>query len=727
MELMNSESLTKKKHVLISLILVTSCWLLYWIGFFSFHAPSILLLSVVSVTVSVIIQIILPSLIILAIIPDLGFQKKQDKIYSEVAISALGGFVYISLSGLILHYLSSLNFLGLTIAWGVIPTLLILLKRKQLAAKLWAIYDSLTKLDFAVLVGIFFFTFLTRIPSMTLGETGTDSFVVHILSNSMIMEEYLVWALSPLSLIHLAPPMVSASPIIIVGGISVISGLSVHISIFVFSIQNGLIFGFTSWILVRYLQLGNLFAGIGRNLALSLLIFMPLVLKFSDWTASGRILVLVLSPAAFLLFMVVTFSDEISIRNKIPALILTSASLIFSHGMGRIFLVFGLMMLVLKHAFHFYERKRSHSKSQMEGSIDANKSALSQERLKVGRFNVDRLRRIQFIEVIAVIGILAFLLPYILRAFGWGTLVGTWIVTRSQTFISFGRDPLGLLLGFLFIFSARLGFVSPLSLLAVVLTPKLAKGKPKLVLITLTLILLFPLFPYVMYFYQSLAIPLAILAAVMGEYLVNHFYFPKCLGKLELPDFDSKKALTLIFILFTLLSSLYIQSYRYESEDAAVSADIIQVSSFIETDASDEKIVCLASNGRAAKQLMAFSPISPAFPMEMAPYIAYFKPAQEDFEVLPRELSLSIHDLVDFVRYGPYVVRIPQLTRINGLSSTKNTSEFLEVQDEVHFVYLLHYTPDDWPLLDLLIGNGIVSLAGRWGLYSLYEITTRWQ
>lgn len=130
-------------------------------------------------------------------------------------------------------------------------------------------------------------------------ELGADSFVIHILSNSITQYHYGKWILHPLSYIGLYPLSYPSAYPYLAAGVSLSSGIDVESSILTISIAIGLIGVFSTYFLAREIKNDDLFCFVAA-LTFSL---SPIFIRTTFWSASTRNLFISLAPACILLLV----------------------------------------------------------------------------------------------------------------------------------------------------------------------------------------------------------------------------------------------------------------------------------------------------------------------------------------------------------------------------------------------------------------------------------------
>ncbi|UCE37891.1 MAG: hypothetical protein JSW00_01210 [Thermoplasmata archaeon] len=130
-------------------------------------------------------------------------------------------------------------------------------------------------------------------------ELGADSFVIHILGDSITRHHYAKWILHPLSYIGLYPFSYPSAYPFLAADVSVSTGLDVESSIFLISIALGLIGVFGTYFLAREIKKDDLFCFVAAlTFTLS-----PVFVRTTFWQASTRNLFVALAPSCMLLLL----------------------------------------------------------------------------------------------------------------------------------------------------------------------------------------------------------------------------------------------------------------------------------------------------------------------------------------------------------------------------------------------------------------------------------------
>ena len=153
-----------------------------------------------------------------------------------------------------------------------------------------------------------------RIPSYP-HESGGDSFIIHVLANSVSENGYAKWWINSLSIFGLYPYSISSAVLFALSGISQSTGLEMELAIWLFSLIIGLFSVFAAYILAGLIKDDTVFkflVAFSYSLA-------PGILKFTTWNMSIRGPFMVLLPLFVYLLLK---SRRFAIRCGILALII---------------------------------------------------------------------------------------------------------------------------------------------------------------------------------------------------------------------------------------------------------------------------------------------------------------------------------------------------------------------------------------------------------------------
>ena len=429
-------------------------------------------------------------------------------------------------------------------------------------------------------------------------------------------------------------------------------------------------------------------------------------LKFSDWTLSGRGIFLLVAPAALILIL-----DDVFCTRKHPVFraatwTLVSISLLLSHGMGRILVVAIVALVITDRCIRrmrtFKLQCRLHTHSQYPTGI----AKLAVPVLASGLF----------------------LLPYIMYNFGNASLVGWWVLDRTEMTASLDTTSLGLLMAFLFIFVARLGVAAPLFILGVLAMPKLTPSDmPNITPFVLSIVLLFSLFLNSMYFYQALSVQMVIFAGLtacctiskisawLGRYTISGLGFPN--------PRVTKSIMTVSLLILCVSSTVFIQGTRFSLNEASVSNDILFLARYLEDRIANENISIFASSGVVARRFGAFVPSTPVFPMSDSLFFCHFPDQWSNIVYTTINATSDFAYYLGLLRYGLVIGKTEDLVNANKFSYNCSEEEFNMIQEKLNLKYLIHRETEDWPLLQMLMELRRVHIVRSSGKFHLYVIS----
>lgn len=178
-------------------------------------------------------------------------------------------------------------------------------------------------------------------------EIGVDSFVIHILSNSITRDHYGKWILHPLSYIGLYPLSYPSAYPFLAASTSSATGTDVEASIFIISIILGLLGVFSTYFLAREIKKDDLFCFVAA-LTFSL---SPVFIATTFWQASTRNLFMAMAPACILLLLK---TRGFAINRLNILFIITLLTVGTSHRLGvfMIFILIAYLTSVLLYALN---------------------------------------------------------------------------------------------------------------------------------------------------------------------------------------------------------------------------------------------------------------------------------------------------------------------------------------------------------------------------------------
>ena len=181
-------------------------------------------------------------------------------------------------------------------------------------------------------------------------------------------------------------------------------------------------------------------------MAIIIYISLPLLLKFSDWSISARIMFFMVLPSVTIISTNIIFNKELRFKKIIILLII-----ILSHGMGRIFFLYLIALYMIK----FVTTK-----------------------IKIKKF----ISKKWFKPFFLLFGVFLFFLPYLMYQINIKFLVNNWMLTRTDLINLPNMDVFDNIIGFFFIFGARMGigaiFLQKIEIDVIILTSELQYLQP---------------------------------------------------------------------------------------------------------------------------------------------------------------------------------------------------------------------------------------------------------
>jgi hypothetical protein len=202
------------------------------------------------------------------------------------------------------------------------------------------------RVNYLALLFLFVLNIAIRYPSIQ-HEIGVDSFVMHILSSSIIENGFGKWILHPLSYIGLYPLSYPSAYPFLAAGTSATTGVDVEVSILFLSIILGLIGVFGTYFLAREIKNDDLFCFIVA-FAFS---FSPIFIKLTFWQGSTRNLFVALAPACMLLLLK-TRGFAINRLNILFVILLITVGTSHRLGVFMIFILIAYLTGVLVYAIY---------------------------------------------------------------------------------------------------------------------------------------------------------------------------------------------------------------------------------------------------------------------------------------------------------------------------------------------------------------------------------------
>jgi hypothetical protein len=333
-------------------------------------------------------------------------------------------------------------------------------------------------------------------------ELGADSFVIHILSRSIVEFQYAKWILHPLSYIGLYPFSYPSAYPFLAAGVSTSTGLDVESSIFAISIILGLIGVFSLYFLAKEIKNDDL---------------------VTFWQASTRNLFIALAPACMLLLLK-TRGFAINRMNFLFVFLLLTVGT--SHRLGVFMIIILIAYLTGVVIFAFYK--------QLVPYMARSK----------------KLRRtFRFVGSFIIIGIFLILLSMLLS--GQNPLQGAQgLEVYEETALFSGTTPPVLILNLLVSLTGRIGLMLIFGLIGLAyLIWKKNKGLYEIFVIV-SLFFLFPTIGMRTYYSYFFLIFFSLLAGLSFFYLFKFF--------------NRKKVIALAILIATVIASLGFYNFMFD-------------------------------------------------------------------------------------------------------------------------------------------------------------------
>jgi hypothetical protein len=579
---------------------------------------------------------------------------------------------------------------------------------------------------------------ILRFPYFIQGEIGVDTFNFNILINLFVKDGKIDYISSFLSIFEYYPDSIITSPIILGSSFVFMAGLPPYISVFINSLNSGCMASLFFYMLLNSPFFVKRFNMTERNITALLFISLPLLLKFTDWSFTGRTVFFLISPLVLTIYFNILYERNDKSINLIFLIFtwgLIFLGLLLSHGMARILFIY----LVLAKFLQFIDRILEKVKI-----IQRNKKG--------------------FTLILILIGALTFFIPYLLQIlYNNHSLVNPWVVQRSILTSSFVYLELKFLLGFMFMFLARLTFTGVIFLISYFTLPLLNVEKSKDIKILLIgVYFVAPFFVDSMYFYQAIVPIIVIITGktfyyffekgtqlftnftnkIHKQLVKSNIYYE--LGQLKiLRKLKQKKKIISIkkfrmeyilvfFLLINFLTTMGIQYYRSSNEDEGHSISIknIEISKFLDETYEDEPgSVC--SNSLLAQQISAYSIHITPFPMTRVVFFEKYPEYKNNVLISPVSFEISISKLIYVFRYGIYTSNSYRLLNNyneilfdNSQNEEEKYDKFMQFKDEFNIRLLVHDVGDDWKILSILKSKGEIKLIKTWDTLHLYEITS---
>jgi hypothetical protein len=200
-----------------------------------------------------------------------------------------------------------------------------------------------------IFILLIFLNIVIRIP-LTTGEQGVDSFLIHSLSQSIVIEKTALWVIHPLSLFGLYP---MAYPSGIPYFLSILSSqinFNLENTILITSILIGVISVFTSYLFFKFIFKKNKLLVFISCFLFSLA---PLFLSYSIWTISTRGAAFIFVPLVFFLTFKILNKSKYLKRDIFLLILVHIFSIMIHRSMFLLFIIsfFGILIIPCRYLF----------------------------------------------------------------------------------------------------------------------------------------------------------------------------------------------------------------------------------------------------------------------------------------------------------------------------------------------------------------------------------------
>lgn len=174
-------------------------------------------------------------------------------------------------------------------------------------------------------------------------EIGNDSFVMHIMVNSLSEYGYAKWFLHPLSLAGIYPYSYVSSMQFLLSGICQSANIDMNFSMFLYCVFIGILSMFTGYLVAGAIIDDDLFkilAAFGFSTA-------PAVLGYTTWTLPTRALLIVLAPLLVYLLLKCRISSKYIVLAVVLSVLLVVTHHLF-YFLLPIFIVFFILVILFR-------------------------------------------------------------------------------------------------------------------------------------------------------------------------------------------------------------------------------------------------------------------------------------------------------------------------------------------------------------------------------------------
>jgi hypothetical protein len=718
-------------------ILVPLIFCVFWIAVFSFRTEDDPLLGLFGSISSIAGTYVFPSGMFLSI----GYQKQKRKnLLLYLSVAFILGLSYVLITGYLIAYTLGFNSLNVFLFWILIPSAIILMFNRGCAYALSLIWNHITNSRWSSLfICIFILSMLLRFPLFYTAELGVDSFLYHILSVDLLATGRLDWVISPLSLVELWPPGGIASPVIVISGAAALGQFSVSTAILVNSVALGMVSSLAFPLFLIQAKKCGLFTDSAVWVSSLLYAFMPLLIKFTDWGVTGRSIFFYIAPFALILLIESIFSSRPSKLGHLGIWILSGLALFLSHGMGRILLMFGLglvlttrLLIPLRGWLASLSVLKPIPAEQYDSTTFIGRSKIVYNRLKILVYDIwprqfESRKTKSFVNVLPVFAIVLFVFPYILHALGISSWVGYWMLNRTSITSVLGTGSLSRLIGFLFVYTARLGVASPIFLFGIATLPYWIRDEtPNIPILLFGIIAFFPIFPNSMYFYQVLSIPMFLVVGLVTIEVARRLspWFEKISlkGPININRDKWYRILIVCLVLLAFTSTQFIQYYRVSEESASISEDLIAMATDLEGMYGHLNVSYLSPNVAISERVLSILPNMHIFPMRLSVFYLIYNLEPDDLEYSADHLTPDIAGMINLFRVGLMTANIETLQIVNHVCERGTIEDFELIKDVLNVYFLIDDGSRNWRILNEMQNAGRAILWHTYGRYNVYLV-----
>lgn len=292
-------------------------------------------------------------------------------------------------------------------------------------------------------------TIILRYPLVSHERYQTDSYFIHLLSQSIVRDGYAVWTANPLSYFGYFPLSYPSGVPVILAEISSMTGLPVELSILVTDMIFGIVFALGVFALARHFLPRLEYVLMATFFAITASRFVDTT--YWDGSARGPLVVL-------LVLLIFTFfrAGASQQRRMYIVSVLLAFGCFSSHHMSVLILVFGLGYLI----------------------------AALEAQYMIPRFKINKRRSTAMVNLLLVV-------VTVLVAFGYFQFFGSLAISNLQRSSLFNLQPpfLSILVNALGSYTIQVGFILPLAILGILqIFRRMRLGTESLYLVTQILV-----------------------------------------------------------------------------------------------------------------------------------------------------------------------------------------------------------------------------------------------